>query len=624
MIKLGSNSIGKIYLGSSSIGKAYLGSNLVFQKGSSPTPPQPILPAGYAELLYVTTNGLAHIDTGVAGASDLEIKVKFLINTYVQYASIYGNYIDETYNYNRAILGTSNTALIIGGGLNRGNSVSGFSLKHVHTLTVNSTTAILDGNSTTLPQQSYTANSKNITLGASGSSTPWENNIGLRIYSFEIKKNGTTVLNLVPAIRDYDGAVGFYDLVSESFVKSLTGTEFIAGPVVGIIPYIRGGGNGSYIDTGITPDNTTKIIVWARNFNPGNDTNWLFGVSPASNDVFFDVVAGRYTRTGTIGAFYGTTNTGAQWSEYAWPYFSHYHKYELSADGLYVDDAQVVAGSSDSFSMSENIHLFGYNAGGTNSGSLLPIDICACKIYKNGVLVRDYTPVNSSTVVGLYDAVSGTVFTNAGSGSFTYGTFNTNAYTPLEYIATSGSSYFLAPAIGSYSLPIVTKFRPTATNASWFSPIGGRDNGNYDNRCEIFTGNTTYSNARLYSVLGSGDSTTMYTSTTAGAVRNKDIIVVKSNNTFTAYYNNAAFGSAATFNVGASYSTGVPLAIGATWQVNISACTSYFVGNIYYVGLGAYNLVPAKVGGVAGMYDTYNKIFYQSTTSTPFTAGPEI
>lgn len=38
MIKLGNNSIGKIYLGSNPIGKAYLGSNLVFNKGESPMP----------------------------------------------------------------------------------------------------------------------------------------------------------------------------------------------------------------------------------------------------------------------------------------------------------------------------------------------------------------------------------------------------------------------------------------------------------------------------------------------------------------------------------------------------------------------------------------------------------
>ena len=58
MIKLGTNSIGKIYLGSNSIGKAYLGSNLVFQKGSSPTPS--IQPVFYDALVF---DGVASIST---------------------------------------------------------------------------------------------------------------------------------------------------------------------------------------------------------------------------------------------------------------------------------------------------------------------------------------------------------------------------------------------------------------------------------------------------------------------------------------------------------------------------------------------------------------------------------
>lgn len=34
-------------------------------------------------------------------------------------------------------------------------------------------------------------------------------------------------------------------------------------------PYLRNSETGAYIDTGITPDNTTRVITWARNFNPG-------------------------------------------------------------------------------------------------------------------------------------------------------------------------------------------------------------------------------------------------------------------------------------------------------------------------------------------------------------------
>ncbi len=237
MIKLGSNSIGKIYLGSNSIGKAYLGSNLVFQKGGSgPTPPTPtpILPAGYTELQYVATDSRAFIDTGIAGATDLDIVVKFSMNNWVEYAYIYGNHNDADHRCNRAMLNNSNhkDELIVAGGLNRTQRVAGMSYNNVqHTLSVNSTRAILDGVTTSVASDSYTNNTDNIVLGNSNATAPNERDAGLRIYSFEIKKSGTSILNYIPAQRDSDDAVGFYDISNEVFVKSLTGTEFSAGPV---------------------------------------------------------------------------------------------------------------------------------------------------------------------------------------------------------------------------------------------------------------------------------------------------------------------------------------------------------------------------------------------------------
>lgn len=419
-------------------------------------------------------------------------------------------------------------------------------------------------------------------------------------------------------------SIGKIYLGSNSIGKAYLGSNLVfqkgSSPTPAtMIPYIRGGGNGSYIDTGITPDNTTRVIVWARNVNP--NSAFIFGSRVAYGNSAFYITANTGANSCRMSMTYGNADSVYPTTGTHEAYLSSYHKYEMDGANLYVDDT-LVASSTGTFSgNNHNIHLFGLNDNGNHSPMVLPADICACKIYKGGVLVRDYTPVSSPSV-GLYDAVSDTVFTNAGSGSFTYGTFNANAYTPLEYITTSGASAFITPAIGTYSLPIVTKFHPTGTTTSWFSPLGGRDNTNDTKRCELYTGNTSYSNCRLYAILGSSDSQ-LYTSTTTGATI-KDLIVVKNNNTFNAYYNNTAFGSAVTFDVGSSYSTGAPIGIGATWQAHASSYVSYFVGNIYYVGLGAYNLVPAKVSGVAGMYDTYNDTFYPSTTSTPFTAGPEI
>ena len=390
-------------------------------------------------------------------------------------------------------------------------------------------------------------------------------------------------------------------------------------PVTGA--YIRNVDLGAYIDTGIAPDSTTKVIVWARNWNPSGGA--LFGSNDSSSSAFGLSAVRNSNNDGKIYLLYGTTGSPYVFLNDGFTKLSNYHKYEYYQGTLYIDDVQMATASGSFVSNQHSIHLFGqysYSVDG-HSNSFKPIDICAAQIYKGGVLVRDFYAVNTPSV-GLYDSATNTLFTNAGSGSFTYGVFDVNAYTPLDYITTSGNSYFLTDVVGTYSLPIVVKFMATGTTKSWFDVIGGRD---ASNKCQIFTGNTSYSNARLYGILGTASASAIYSSNTTGAVRNKEIVAIKSNNKFSAIYNNAAFGNTITYNVASTYSTGVQLGVGATWYENTSAWGNKFIGKIYYVGFGSQcNLVPAKVNGVAGMYDTYNDVFYSSTSGTDFTAGNEL
>lgn len=63
--------------------------------------------------------------------------------------------------------------------------------------------------------------------------------------------------------------------------------------------------------------------------------------------------------------------------------------------------------------------------GGCNRGNLFewatPMKIYYCKIWKAGELVRNLTPRVVNGTVGMWDSVTETLFTNAGTGAFTYG-----------------------------------------------------------------------------------------------------------------------------------------------------------------------------------------------------------
>lgn len=426
-----------MYLGDTEIAKAYLGNDLVFQKGGSPTPPQPqpILPAGFTELAYVATDSNAYIDTGVAGATDLEITSRFLVANYVQYGAIYGNYVDDNHKANRVILASS-TSMYVGGGNNISAQISGLSLDAVHSLSVSGTSAVMDGVSTAITSASLTDNTTNICLGNRNVSSPVSRDLGLRIYAFEIKKDGTTVLNLVPAMRDSDGAVGFYDLVSDSFVKSLTGTEFTAGPANNYAPveYIQTDGN-CYILPGnafaATPPKSSEIKV-KMGSNTACSLLAGFLASSGSNSKQFALARYNSAKYATF-AYYNTYG-----SQDGMPSVS----YSIDNDKPFIVKTDSKKGSHNISVKQENseswttatksnnntvssTYLFcllgAYRNGGYEDLAPNGTRLYYCKIYSDntyGGLVFDGVPAYYNGQYGLWDKVSGTFKANSGSGTF--------------------------------------------------------------------------------------------------------------------------------------------------------------------------------------------------------------
>lgn len=413
-------------------------------------------------------------------------------------------------------------------------------------------------------------------------------------------------------------SIGKIYLGSNSIGKAYLGSNLVfqrGSQPVQLIPYIRGGADGSYIDTGITPDETTKVIVWARNWNPTGDA--LFGVGSGATGATntFLITQPASTQSGRIHLMYGTV--GSPWASIdGFNYSSGYHKYELYAGVVKIDDVSRITGSTTATISTEYpIHLFGRcSASGGHTSMNLPVDICACKIYKNNVLVRDYTAVNTPSV-GLYDAVSDTVFTNAGTGSFTYGSFNPNAYTPLEYVESSGASYFDAGIKGSNSLDYVAKFMPNDSTA-WPNLFLAQTSSS-SKRYGLAFGNSTTPCSRIYFVYNTSNET--YNNTTS--LNGTTLVAVKDGATLGIYRNNSSLSTLT--HTAATFTTDYNIYV---FSGNDGGNSSYpFSGRIYYLSFGSIrNFVPAKKNNVAGMYDTYNDVFYPSVTSTPFIAGNEL
>lgn len=392
-------------------------------------------------------------------------------------------------------------------------------------------------------------------------------------------------------------------------------------PVSTLIPYIRGGADGSYINTGINPNNNTRVIVWARNFNPLGES--LFGSRDANMTQRFAVLHPGSNRVDQIRIDFGSNNTTFVDSATT-TYSSGYHKYELNGNKFYIDDVLLATCPSATFEGTFPLYIFGLNLAGTRGTVPYPIDVCACKIYKNGTLVRDYTAVNTPSV-GLYDAVSQTLFTNAGSGSFTYGEFDKNAYTPLEYIECDGQQYYDSGIYGSYALPIVTKLMSTNTAVSWMGYMGVFSSSPAS-CCSFTFGNANARNAQLSFRLGAATTDALlFSGSASNNLTNKAIVITKNNNAASAYLDNTLLRTGTRSGVSTSFATTITMYVGATRKSADATIDSLFRGRIYYNGFGAEaSFVPAKIGSRVGMYDTYNDVFHPSITDTPFIAGPEI
>ena len=187
------------------------------------------LPSGYTELDYVQTDSVAYVDTGVAGATDLEITAVYSWHSYVQYGYIYGNYVSESAKSNRVLL-MSQSAIYVAGGNSLATQVNNSVIGAIHTLVVRSNEAYLNGIRTAISAGSQSANSTNIALGKGYVTSTTVRDLELRIYSFAISKNGSQVLNYVPCL-DSNSVAGFYDLINDVFKPSASATAFVAGPI---------------------------------------------------------------------------------------------------------------------------------------------------------------------------------------------------------------------------------------------------------------------------------------------------------------------------------------------------------------------------------------------------------
>ena len=394
------------------------------------------LPAGYMPLPYVESDGNQYIDTGIN--TDINTKVECLFYWINQggngSSALFGNMAFSLFCYSatdsfKAWYGTAGSydfSSIVGG-------------RKWHTLTMSQSQVSLTDPD--LPTE--TAN-----VSGSGYSDPivlfGRYQTGLynwltsaRIAYFKIWNGATLQRNYVPALNS-NNVAGMYDLVSDTFYTSDSGTPLIAGNLpsgainisvngsydvskyatanVGVggklpsgyveLAYIGASQNGQYLLTDYTPQSNTRV-----------ECEFALRSVDSTNRVIFGV-AGQFSfRKYTTSPYYFRTN-GSNSADFSIAADTNKHRVVKCPTGTILDGE---AKATTAATVSSPLCIFAYNNGSSVANQAY-CNIYSFKIYNGNTLVRDYVPAkNSSNVAGFYDLVNNSFHTSSGGTAFIAG-----------------------------------------------------------------------------------------------------------------------------------------------------------------------------------------------------------
>ena len=403
----------------------------------------------YDVLEYLESTGTQYIDTGFVVNSDTYIKTEFVIKNDI--------------SANGAIFGARPTGGI-GTGSQLGHGVDAkivmdwlsgtrftsseifqknipyvaevsnrvFTIKNANTGTIITTNTFADG-------VSVDCNFALLGLNNGGTFIPSPDFIQLK--SFIIKNSDNALIhNFVPVRRKSDGVLGIYDKVSGEFLINQGTGDFIAGAIIDTISvylpeeytmldYIQSSGS-QYIDIGRVPNNNDIIEQKFQKIGTSTATCAWYGSMPSSTTILPRISIGSFLQVSVPTLFAGVNHTGALGSA-----DTNVHTLRFQATGTKeltytLDGVTSVIVATETINMLEPaVELTSYLFARHGTNGVQVYDNEGTKIYyhreylANGTLVLNMVPVkrNSDNVLGMYDSVTETFFTNQGTGSFIAG-----------------------------------------------------------------------------------------------------------------------------------------------------------------------------------------------------------
>lgn len=250
-----------------------------------------------------------------------------------------------------------------------------------------------------------------------------------------------------------------------------------------------------YINTGVYGNSNIDVEIDA-NLTDISIDNGIYG-SQVDASTSRNKLAYLYNTGGASVTywFYFANNNYAYAPTYNNSFYLDRHVYKTLKYDFYIDGSKVLLSyfgteseKTTPFTTTIPMYLFAVNDNNTDTILKGKSKIYSCKIWDNGVLVRDYIPVlDENNTPCLYDKITEEFFYNAGTGTFNYGT-------SLNYV--SDGLYRMYD--GEYN----TNAGHSITATAWHDRITSSNNitlhnVTYGNKYVTFNGSNAYGRGSL-------------------------------------------------------------------------------------------------------------------------------
>lgn len=172
-----------------------------------------------------------------------------------------------------------------------------------------------------------------------------------------------------------------------------------------------------YINTLFKPNNNTRVDIDFEFTHFNNANQSVVGSRISADQLHYGITKGG----GGTNALY--SGYGYESQDVYGPLLinTRYH-INKNKQNLYLNDTLIYTFTNQVFQSNHNMYIFAMNQNNATE-FFSELKLYSCKIYDNGILIRDYKPCKrvSDNKVGLYDSVNNIFYENEGTGNFIYG-----------------------------------------------------------------------------------------------------------------------------------------------------------------------------------------------------------